>query len=188
MKFYSVSTREQIEDEAEMLAEEYGLSVKKARLAGLLHDWDKGLDDEQIRARVYELGMEDDVDPFVVDQMPAVLHGNTAARALARDFPEIPGDVLQAIDRHTTADENMSEFDMALYIADAIEPGRQYGRVDELRSAVGTCSLEELYYKTYEYWVFLLFERGKPLHPDTIRIWNASTERRLQIKKERCKQ
>ena len=172
----------------EMLAEEYGLNVKKARLAGLLHDWDKGLDDEQIRARVYELGMEDDVDPFVVDQMPAVLHGNTAARALARDFPEIPGDVLQAIDRHTTADENMSEFDMALYIADAIEPGRQYGRVDELRSAVGTCSLEELYYKTYEYWVFLLFERGKPLHPDTIRIWNASTERRLQIKKERCKQ
>ena len=155
------------------LAKAYGLDERKARLAGLLHDWDKGLDDDGARARVYELGMEDEVDPFVVENMPAVLHGNTAARALARDFPSIPGDVLQAIDRHTTADEHMSQLDMVLYIADAIEPGRQFGRIDELRAAVGTCSLEELYFKTYEYWVFLLFERGRPLHPDTIRIWNS---------------
>ena len=155
------------------LAEAYGLDVAKARLAGLLHDWDKGLNDDQARDRVRELGMLDEVSPFVVEHMPAVLHGNTAARVLARDFPEIPGDVLQAIDRHTTADEHMAPLDMVLYIADAIEPGRQFGRIDELRAAVGSCSLEELYFKTYEYWVFLLFERGKPLHPDTIRIWNS---------------
>ena len=155
------------------LAKQYGLDVPKARIAGLLHDWDKGFSDEEARERVRELGMVDEVDPFVVEHMPMVLHGNTAARALARDFPGIPGDVLQAIDRHTTADEHMAPLDMALYIADAIEPTRQYGRIDELRAAVGTCSLEELYFKTYEYWVFLLFERGKPLHPDTIRIWNS---------------
>ena len=169
------------------LAETYGLDVRKARLAGLLHDWDKGLDDEQARARVYELGMEDEVSPFVVENMPAVLHGSTAARALARDFPEIPGDVLQAIDRHTTADEHMTPLDMALYIADAIEPSRQYGRIDELREDVGKCSLEELYFKTYEYWVFLLFERGKPLHPDTIRIWNSYTMRKPRKKEKRKK-
>lgn len=169
------------------LAESYGLDVKKARLAGLLHDWDKGLDDEGARERVRELGMEDEVSPFVVEQMPMVLHGNTAARALARDFPEIPGDVLQAIDRHTTADEDMSPLDMALYIADAIEPGRQFGRIDELRAAVGTCSLEELYFQTYEYWVFLLLERGKPLHPDTIRIWNAYAARNPRKKEKRNK-
>lgn len=167
------------------LAEAYGLDVRKARLAGLLHDWDKGLDDEGARARVRELGMEDEVLPFVVQNMPAVLHGNTAARALARDFPQIPGDVLQAIDRHTTADEHMSELDMALYIADAIEPSRQFGRIDELRAAVGTCSLEELYFKTYEYWVFLLFERGRPLHPDTIRIWNSYLLNRPRKKEKR---
>jgi len=155
------------------LAKAYGLDERKARLAGLLHDWDKGLDDDGARARVRELGMEDEVDPFVVENMPAVLHGNTAARALARDFPAIPGDVLQAIDRHTTAHERMAELDRVLYIADAIEPSRQFGRIDELRAAVGSCSLEELYFKTYEYWVFLLFERGRALHPDTIRIWNS---------------
>jgi HD superfamily phosphohydrolase YqeK len=76
--------------------------------------------------------------------------------------------------RHTTAAMHMDPLDMVLYIADAIEPSRQFGRVDELRAAVDEVSLEELYYRTYEYWVFLLFERRKALHPDTIRIWNAN--------------
>ncbi|MBO7701437.1 MAG: bis(5'-nucleosyl)-tetraphosphatase (symmetrical) YqeK [Eggerthellaceae bacterium] len=159
------------------LAEEYGLDVKKARLAGLLHDWDKGYDDEGARARVRELGMEDEVDPVVVEKMPGVLHGITAARALGNEFPGIPADILQAISRHTTAALDMEPLDMVLYIADAIEPNRQFGRIDELRARVGEATLEELYFETYEYWVFLLFERRKPLHPDTIRIWNAYTER-----------
>jgi predicted HD superfamily hydrolase involved in NAD metabolism len=153
------------------------LDVQKARLAGLLHDWDKGMDDEEARDRVRELGMEDEIDPVVVEQMPRVLHGITAARALGRAFPAIPADVLQAIDRHTTAAVDMSPLDMALYIADAIEPNRQYGNIDELRASVGELTLEELYFKTYEYWVFLLFERRAPLHPDTIRIWNDYTSR-----------
>ena len=166
------------------LAEAYGLDVKKARLAGLLHDWDKGMDDDEARARVRELHMEDDVDPWVVEHMPRVLHGYTAARALARDFPAIPDDILQAIDRHTTAAEDMTPLDMLLYIADAIEPGRTFGRIDELRAAVGTVSLEELYYQTYDYWTFLLFERKKTLHPDTMRIWNANVLRRTARAKD----
>ena len=164
-----------VSDTCAQLAKEYGLDVKKARLAGLLHDWDKGYDDDQARARVRELHMEDEIDPYIVEQMPGVLHGITAARALGQEFPDIPADILQAISRHTTAAVDMSPLDMALYIADAIEPNRQFGRIDELRAAVGKETLEELYFQTYEYWVFLLFERRKPLHPDTIAIWNAYT-------------
>ena len=171
---------------AEELARTYGVDAKKARIAGLLHDWDKGLDNEGARARVVELGMVDELDPWVVQCMPNVLHGKTAARALKRKFPQIPADVLQAIDRHTTAAEDMSPLDMVLYIADAVEPNRQFGRIDELRSAVGRVSLEELYFQTYEYWTFLLLERKKPLHPDTMRIWNSIALRR-QAAKEKLK-
>ena len=159
------------------LAKLYGVDAKKARIAGLLHDWDKGYDDDQARARVRELGMEGEINPAIVERMPGVLHGITAARALGNEFPGIPADILQAISRHTTAAPDMSPLDMVLYIADAIEPGRQFGRIDELRAAVGKVTLEELYFQTYEYWVFLLFDRRKPLHPDTIRIWNDFTSR-----------
>ena len=174
-----------VSDACVQLAETYGVDVGKARLAGLLHDWDKGMDDEQARERVCELGMQDEMDPWVVEHMPRVLHGYTAARALGRDYPQIPDDVLQAIDRHTTAAEDMSALDMVLYIADAIEPSRQFGRIDELRAAVGSVSLEELYYQTYDYWTFLLFERKKTLHPDTMRIWNANVLRRQEKKKQK---
>ena len=164
------------------LAETYGVDVRKARLAGLLHDWDKGMSDDEARRRVAELGMVDRIDPYIVENMPTVLHGITAACALGREFPSIPADVLQAVERHTTAAEDMTPLDMVVYIADAIEPNRKFGRIDELRSCVGAVSLEELYFKTYEYWVFLLFERRKPLHPDTIRIWNAFTARQAARK------
>lgn len=158
---------------AEELACNYGVDARKARLAGLLHDWDKGLDDAQVTARVDELGLRGKLDPWVVSHMPAVLHGHTAAAALARDFPQIPADVLQAIDRHTAAAVDMTPLDMVVYIADAIEPNRRFGRIDELRALVGNVGLEELFFSTYEYWVFLLFERRKPLHPATITVWNA---------------
>ena len=166
-----------VSDACVQLAKQYGVDVAKARLAGLLHDWDKGYDDDQARERVRNLGMQDEIDPRVVEDMPGTLHGITAARALGRQYPGIPADVLQAISRHTTAALDMSPLDMVLYIADAIEPNRQFGRIAELRAKVGEVSLEQLYYETYEYWVFLLFERRKPLHPDTITIWNDYTSR-----------
>ena len=36
---------------AASLAETYGVDVRKARLAGLLHDWDKEYGDDEIRER-----------------------------------------------------------------------------------------------------------------------------------------
>ena len=172
---------------ADALARRYGVDVRKARLAGLLHDWDKAMDDDEARARVKELGLEGSLDPFVVEHMPRVLHAHTAAAALRRDFPQIPEDVLQAIDRHTVAAEDMEPLDMVVYIADALEPGRKFGRIDELRAAAETCTLEQLYFKTYAYWVFLLLERGKTFHPDTMRIWNSNVLRQEQAEKSEGK-
>lgn len=157
---------------AAMLARTYGVDERKAHLAGLLHDWDKGYNNEEIRARIIELGMVDDVDPWVVEHMPQVMHGPTAAVALKRDFPTIPDDVIQAIDRHTTTARNMSDLDKILYVADAIEESRQFGKIDDLRALVGNVSLDELFFSTYEYWTLLLFERKKLLHPDTTALWN----------------
>ena len=52
-----------VSEMAQRLAQVYGADVRKARLAGILHDWDKDYDDQGIRKRVDELGMT--VDPFV---------------------------------------------------------------------------------------------------------------------------
>lgn len=156
---------------AERLAHLYGVDVAKARLAALLHDWDKGYDESGIRQREKELGAE--VDPWLVEHMPWLLHGPTAACALGRAYPEIPQDVLAAIERHTTGSTNMSELDMVIYVSDALEEGRDFGRLDDLRVRIGRESLRELFVDVLAYWTILIIERGKPMHPDTVDVWNA---------------
>lgn len=159
-----------VADTAAELARVYGADVRAARLAGLLHDWDKGYDDPGILARADELGMELDDE---LRGMPRVLHGMTAAVALGREFPDIPPEVLQAIERHTVGDADMTDLDMIVYIADALEPGRDGKTVSRLRRRVGEATLRELFLDVYAYWVRLIMERRHPMYSKTTEIWNS---------------
>ncbi len=157
---------------AKELARTYNVSVRKAHLAGLLHDWDKNYTNDEIRIRARSLGLEKRMGTYVIDNMPYVLHGPTAAKALGKQFPEIPADVLQAIDRHTTGAAHMSDLDMVIYIADALEPQRDFEGVEELRLAVGKKSLEELFLMTYKQLFVMLLESERNMYPDNVKIWN----------------
>ncbi len=174
---------------AAKLAEIYGVDVASAALAGLLHDWDKGLDDDEIRERVHELGMEDEVGSWTLEHMPRVLHGPTAARALSREFPEIPDEIISAIYKHTTAACEMSPLDKVIYIADAIEPSRTFHDIDQLRAQVGVLDLDALFFKIYKFWTMALVKHNVVLHPDTVTIWNemAQDQKTLQHMKGRDK-
>lgn len=155
---------------AASLAETYGADVRKARLAGLLHDWDKEYTDDEIRERARALSV--DVDPHVLETMPRLLHGPTAAVELQRAYPALPDDVIQAIARHTAAAVGMSDLDMIIYISDAIEPGRDFDGLDELRALIGTASLDELFVRTFQHILLTLVERRRRLHPATVEVWN----------------
>lgn len=159
-----------VSETAVLLAKTYGVDKDKARLAGLLHDWDKEYTDKEIRARVRELRMS--VDVRVYEEMPRLLHGPTAAIALKQRFPEIEDEVLQAIARHTSGAVHMTDLDMIIYIADVIEPLRTHGGIDTLRGLVGKVSLEALFFTTYKQILGYLIEKNHRIHPDTVTIWN----------------
>ena len=161
---------ESVAKTAAMLARTYGVDVRKAELAGLIHDWDKNYNDTQIRQRAKELGVK--VDPEVLEDMPNTLHGATAAVALKRAFPEIGDDVLQAIACHTSGAVGMSDLAMVVYIADVIEPLRPYQSMDALRDSVGKVSLEELFLATFQHVFLHLVENRSRIHPDTVKVWN----------------
>ncbi len=163
---------------AEAMAKTYGADVATARLAGLLHDWDKGLDDQAVRDRAHDVGA--DVPDLVLQAMPQLLHGPTAARALAREFPQIPPEALSAIEKHTAASVDMSDLDLIVYVADVIEPNRSYDGVDELRRAVGRVGLEDLFLLAFQHSLENLVAAGKCLHPDTVDVWNHYVERKRE--------
>ena len=156
------------------IAEAYGLDAKKARMAGLLHDWDKCRDDEAMRRHARSLEL--DIDPYIIEEMPWLLHGPTAAAVLAKEHPEFGPDVFQAIARHTSGAADMSDLDCVVYTADLIEPGRDFGKgsgLDELRACVGEVPLQELYFRAFKLTFHSLIERSKPLFPGTCEIFNA---------------
>ena len=64
---------------AASLAETYGVDVRKARLAGLLHDWDKEYGDDEIRERARALGV--DVIDVPLDQ---ILHAGGGPHCLTQ--------------------------------------------------------------------------------------------------------
>lgn len=177
---------------AKRLAEIYGADPALARLAGILHDWDKDLDNDAIRAKVQDLELEAEIGPWVVENMPQVVHGPTAAAELARDFPELPAEVIDAIHKHTTASLEMTDLDKIIYIADALEPSRTFGNADELRAMIGAVSLDELYLEVYGFWIEALIGRGAMLHPSTLTIWNAlaypKAHERLLAYEKKCKE
>ena len=171
-----------VSDMAVRLAKAYGVDVRKARLAGLLHDWDKDYSDDEARARARGLGVK--ASPVVLESMPRLLHGPTAALDLAREYPEIGDDVLQAIARHTSAEVGMTDLDMVVYTADAIEPLRPFDGMAAVRDRIGEVSLEELFLATFQHVIAFLVEKKRRMHPDTVTVWNYYVERLRDVKKK----
>ena len=156
---------------AESLAVTYGVDPFLARCAGTLHDWYKvPSNDEQI-ARARELGIDLGVD---INLVANLLHGIIAARDLPALFPELPAEVWQAIDRHTTGAADMSPLDMVVFVADGIEPLRRSSPgIEKTRKLVGVSSLEDLYWESFTGGVIYVLETGRYLYPGTLAIYNA---------------
>lgn len=152
------------------LAGRYGVDPFLARAAGLLHDWDKVVPDDELLVRALHYGIAVQGDP--ARSLP-VLHGPVAARELPGLFPELPAEVFQAIDRHTLGAPGMSPLDMVVFVADGIEPGRRGDYVDKLRRLAATAGLEELFFACLSSSLAYVIQTGRYLNPQAIETYDA---------------
>lgn len=60
-------------------------------------------------------------------------HGPLAAEKIQELFGVEDPEIIEAIKNHTTGHPNMSKLDKVIYIADSLEPGRDFPGVEELR-------------------------------------------------------
>ena len=119
------------EQEAIRLALRYGADVEKARVAALLHDCTKKLDMPQQQALCRKYGIElDELEQKALK----LLHAKTGA-AIARDVFGVDDEIYSAIWYHTTGHADMTKLEKIIYLADYIEPSRDFPGVDALRSA-----------------------------------------------------
>lgn len=166
----SLQHSERVAAAAAGLAAEYGVDTDDAWVAGLLHDWDKELGHD----RLIQAARADGIPVTEVDErVPYLLHARTAACDVARAFPDLSPRIIDAIGRHTVGSAEMTPLDAVVFIADMIEPERAWSGVDELRTLVGTVSLDDLFFAAYRRSITHLIDTGKLIHPDTIAVWNA---------------
>jgi predicted HD superfamily hydrolase involved in NAD metabolism len=108
---------------AERLAAAHGLDGEPARTAGMLHDLARLYPAERLIRECTERGMA--IDDFERAN-PVVLHARLGAELARERFGVADEAVLSAIRKHTVADAVMSPLDAVVYLADGLEPGRDY--------------------------------------------------------------
>lgn len=151
------------------LAARFGVDPFEAQAAGLLHDWDKKLDADQLWEKVerYGIGLQRD------NRLLPPLHSWTAGASLPEEFPELPASVFQAVARHTVGAPDMTNLDMVVFCADMIEPHRNFSEVDALRKLARTGPLDHLFAACLQCSIMCVIQTGRYLYPGAVDVWNA---------------
>lgn len=121
-------------DTAAALARRWGADETDAARAGLLHDITKALDGPLQLTLCQEYGIV--LDDFSAKN-PKTLHALTGSLVAGRIFGENEA-VVAAIRSHTTGKANMNLLEKIIYVADYMEPNRDFPGVEKLRDLAFT--------------------------------------------------
>ena len=121
-------------DTAVALAKRWGADVNDAARAGILHDITKAIDGP------LQLTLCDAYGKLLDDfskRYPRTLHALTGSMVAQRIFGENEN-VVSAIEFHTTGRANMTLLEKIIYVADYMEPNRDFPGVEKLRELAFT--------------------------------------------------
>ncbi len=153
-----------VAETAEDLARAHGLDPARARLAALLHDAARETPSVEF------LGLAEDLGLSVGGperESPKLLHGPVAAELARRELGVEDGEVLEAIRAHTTGRPGMGPLSLVLYVADKIEPARDYPSVENLRR-LARRDLRAAAAESLRRSIAHNEERGRPTHPASV--------------------
>lgn len=147
------------------LAKIYGIDKEKAYLTGLVHDIAKEFtkEENEYYQKKYKLLNFD-------EEYKRIIHSYVGAAYLKEKY-NIDNEIYNAVKKHTIASLDMTMLDKILFVADKIEPGKDYPGIDKERElakenidkALILC-LENNYKK--------LTSKGKKMHPTSLKVLN----------------
>jgi nicotinate-nucleotide adenylyltransferase len=160
-----------VEDTAVKLGEIHGGDRKKIRTAALFHDICRGMGGEELNKHVKDFGL----DHKYLDN-PDLAHGKVGAELMMKEFGVKDEDVLNAVRYHTTGRKGMSLLEKIIYLADAIEPGRNYPGVEDLRK-IAFLDLDKALLASLDQSISFIREKGYYLDNDTVEAKNDIMEK-----------
>ena len=151
------------------LSEIYKCDKQKAEIAGLVHDCAKYFTDEQIEDCVRKFNIE--LDSLEVNNI-ALSHSVIGSYVAKEVFNIDDEEIINAIKYHTTGRENMSLLEKIIYMADLIEEGRKFPRVEELRELTFSGKLEEALILSFNNTIKFVIDNDQLIHPRTVSARN----------------
>lgn len=157
--------------EAVRLAPLFGVDAKKARVAALLHDCAKNLDESSgddlfVICNRYGVNLDD-----CARNEKALVHAYLGAAVAYKDYGVDDNEILEAIYYHTTGRANMTPLEKLIYIADMTEPGRTIEQAAEIRRLVEFNVDEALIY-AIGCSIKHVIRKGTLIHPDSVYALN----------------
>jgi predicted HD superfamily hydrolase involved in NAD metabolism len=152
-----------VADTAADLARIHGLDEDRTRLSALIHDAARETEPGEFLRLAEEWNLPVGEPER---QSPKLLHGPVAAELARRELGVRDEEVLEAVRAHTTAKPGMEPLALTLYVADKIEPARDYPSVERLRQL----AREDLYAAATESLrraISYNEGRGKDVHPSS---------------------
>lgn len=157
-----------VADKARELALQHGLDGDKAYLAGILHDITKEMPNEEQIALIEQY---DHPLSYVECGNHRVLHQMSGAAYVKHVLGIKDTDIVGGIRYHTTGRENMTLFEMIIYLADFTSEDRNYPDVEIMRDKTEKNVYEAMRY-SLAYTIRSVVSENRFLHPDTLSCYN----------------
>lgn len=151
-----------VKEEAIRLAERWNIDPNVAAEAGLLHDVTKKMSEQDQLLLIDKYGI---IISNVERENPKLLHAISGAE-YARDQFGVSDEIYDAIRWHTTGKPDMSMLEKIVYLADCIEPNRDYPDIDILRTKCYE-DIDIAMEMALKMSLDVVSERGDPVHPKT---------------------
>ena len=149
------------------LAKIYNADIEKCKVAALLHDICKEMDIEYIKNICKNNFMNELSEEDLENN--EILHGFAGAYYVKNELGVDDKEILNAIKYHTVGTKNMTLVEKIVYIADAIEYGRNYPSVVEIREETFK-NLDRGMLMEIEHKEKYLESIGKRPHPNTDKL------------------
>lgn len=150
------------------LAKKNNADESKAGLAGLIHDYAKQRSDNQF----IDIIKNKKFDPELLQYNNGIWHGIVGTFFIEKELNIHDEQILNAVRRHTVGSPNMTKLDKIIFVADFIEPNRNFPGVDEARKLAYEDLDKAVWFEVYHTFLYLLKKQVK-IYPGLLLTYNS---------------
>lgn len=149
------------------LAKRYGGNEKKAELAAIFHDYAKFRPKHEMEEIIKKEGFDPDLLLFNSE----LWHAPVGAYLVEKEVGITDFEILQAIRFHTSGRPGMTLLEKIIYLADYIEPGRNFPGVAEVRELAFN-NFNQALIQSVHNTIHFLMRKKQPVFPLTFHTFN----------------